>query len=133
MDTAFSPDASRLLTFGLNKTAMIWNIPQRKIERMLGVNHDQRIDVGQFSPDGRFMVTGSRDNSAWIVDGTESQGMFRLWHKFWVLSADFSRNGEMLVTTSNKLYLWHTRSGEELAVWEPPGRYHSEARFSPER
>ena len=132
LGAAFTPDAKRLLTFGRDKRALIWDIVQGKIAGSAPVRHDQEINVGQYSPDGRLLVTGSRDNSAWIVDTARNEPMFRLWHKFPVTSADFSPAGKILATTSDKVYLWHAASGTQLAVLEPPIRYESAARFSPD-
>jgi WD40 repeat protein len=104
----------------------------RQREGSTVASHDDGIYVGQYSPDGHLIATGSRDDSAWIVDTVTGQGLFRLWHKFWVQSADFSRNGDILATTSDKVYLWDTGSGTQLAVFDAPSKYQSGVNFSPD-
>jgi WD40 repeat protein len=128
----FAPDPGRLLSFGRDKRALVWDVAAGRVEKTIPVEHDQGITAAQYSGDGRLLVTASRDNSAWIVDAVRGVPLFRLWHKFPVTSVDFSPNGRILATASDKLYLWHTGSGTELAVLDAPKRYESAARFSPD-
>jgi WD40 repeat protein len=89
----------------------------------------------KFSPDGRQLVTGSRDKTArfWSVETGRPTGM-ALEHSDWVEDVCFSGDGKRLATASNGagIRIWSTETGEALG---PPLEQSSrewEVTFSPD-
>src|SRR5262249_27590762 len=74
---AWSPDARRVLTVG-GYDAQAWQLDQRKLTMRLGPH--RAVAAAGFSSDGRFVVTGSWDESfkIWNVDGNAAQSLHRV-------------------------------------------------------
>ena len=62
-----------------------------------------RVRDASFSPDGKYLVTTSTDNTAKLseLEGDQWQEKVTLRHSAWVESASFSPDGKLLVTTSS--------------------------------
>jgi hypothetical protein len=91
-----------------------------------------------FSPDGRILATGSRDNNAQFWDLRSGKLLASpppQQRSAFVLAVAFSPDGQTLATGSvdHTLQFWSARSGEPLA---PPSRLQSlvwTVAFSPDR
>jgi WD40 repeat protein len=111
----FSPDGSRLLTASEDWTARVWRVsssvtvgagarrsetaPVDLIWQPLRLRHGYRVNHAEFSPDGRYVVTASRDQTACVWDAdTGRQLTPRLRHLGPVTHASFSRGGRELLT-----------------------------------
>ena len=74
-----------------------------------------------FSPDGRHVVSGSRDTTLRLWDVTTGQAVGRLWygHRHNVYTVAFSPDGRHIVSGSqdNTLRLWDAATGQ--AIGEP--------------
>ena len=73
LQTAFSPDGSRIVTASADKTARVWDVATGKALAVLR-GHDDLVHSAEFSPDGKYIVTASRDRTARLwgaADGTE--------------------------------------------------------------
>jgi WD40 repeat protein len=85
-----------------------------------------------FSPDGRQLVTGSRDKTArfWSVATAQPTGL-ALEHRGWVEDVCFSRDGKRLATAGEGIRIWSAETGEKLG---PPFEKSSswEVAFSPD-
>jgi len=64
------------------------------------LRHEERINSGSFSPDGRLLVTASEDATARVWDTATGGLVIQLSHDFAVKSASFSPDGRRLVTAS---------------------------------
>lgn len=95
---AFSPDASRLASFG--KTARLW---ESSTGIALAVLHGQtdRVSALAFSPNGRLLVTGGLDGKTILWDITTGRPLRDLEkHAAEVTAIAFSPDGNLLLTGS---------------------------------
>jgi WD40 repeat protein len=78
--------------------------------------HTNYVTSVAFSPDGQFIVSGSRDNTVRMWDtatGTERHTMHG--HHDWVSSVSFSPNGQFIVSSSHDetVRVWDATTGTE--------------------
>jgi WD40 repeat protein len=65
------------------------------------MQHQGWVLCAEFSPDGKRVVTASRDKKAQVWDSaTGSPVGAAMQHQGWVLSAEFSPDGKRIVTAS---------------------------------
>jgi WD40 repeat protein len=74
--------------------------------------HTDAVNDAVFSPDGRYVVTASRDHTAWVWDWQHRIGTVLAGHTESVNSAAFSTDGHYVVTASSdqtaRVWDWHT-------------------------
>ena len=102
------------------------------------MNHDNIVKSAVFSPDGKYIVTASYDNTAKIWDAQSGQQVGEtMKHDDDVCSASFSPDGKYIVTASwdNTAKIWDAQSGQQVgeamkhdgdvrsAVFSPDGKY----------
>ncbi len=110
LSLAFSPDSHMLVSGGGNGELRWWDtVTQKEISpppRQVGGQtvtsdfaHRQNIFALAFSPDGRYLVTGSEDNTARLWDTRSRQPIHLMpGHTDIVYAAAFSPDGRTLVT-----------------------------------
>jgi WD40 repeat protein len=115
----FSPDGQQVVTASQDATAQIWKVDGEPLAALTGHGIGAENSTGLagvltavFSPDGKRVVTASQDGTARVweissgrfaqVSGRPSWRMFaRLaGHTSWVFSAEFSPDGQRVVTIS---------------------------------
>ncbi|HEY8209545.1 MAG TPA: WD40 repeat domain-containing protein [Myxococcaceae bacterium] len=104
--------------------------PRRSILR-----HSDPVMSAVFSPDGKRIVTASRDDTACIWDAGSGKRLAVLsGHTGWVWSAAFSPDGQRVLTASldNTARLWDAASGRQLAVLSGHPLSLLNAAFSPD-
>jgi len=97
--------------------------------------HSDHVDSVAFSPDGRRVVSGSRDKSARIWDASSGQQLLMLsGHTGGLNDAQFSPDGREVVTAAadRTARLWDAASGKELRVLSGHTDYLASATFSPD-
>jgi len=118
-----SPDGKRLVAGGWNGLSRIWTIDSDDPPVILPHEQTSFVNAVSFSPDGKFVVTGSSDRTG---------GYLRLWdagtgklvkkldgHEDTVLSVMFSRDGKRLLTSSydETARLWNVETGGLLQTF----------------
>lgn len=81
----------------------MWSVDSAFTEYDLGpIGHAKKVRDVTFAPDGPFLVTTSRDNTAAIWDLRDSSNIATLRHQGYVQEASFSSDGRYLVTTNDR-------------------------------
>ncbi|MCQ3974873.1 MAG: hypothetical protein DPW09_15640 [Anaerolineae bacterium] len=145
---AFSPDSKWLTTGSLDNTARIWDIvtgeeisrmiheglPQGRFTRFINSNSlagstirdspEGGVPTVAFSPNGKWLATGSWDNTARIWEASTGQEVTYLSHEEVVRNLEFSPDGQWLMTTSGVITdllpaerLWEVSTGQEM-FWQ---------------
>ena len=93
------------------------------------------LTSAQFSPDGQWVVTASRDNTARLWDATNGKPIGQpMKHEGMVNSARFSPNGQRTVTASadKTARLWDSASGKPVGEPMEHEDVVNSAQFSPD-
>jgi WD40 repeat protein/transcriptional regulator with XRE-family HTH domain len=123
---AFSPDGTRLVTNNYNPVVTVWSLPHtlsssgapaagKALLTLSG--HTDVVEAVAYSPDGRWIATGSRDGTARVWDAATGAGLLTLaGHTTSVVSVAFSPDGTHLATGSldGTAKLWDVASGQLL-------------------
>lgn len=98
---AFNRDGSLVVTASADGTARVWDAATGASAGELR-GHYKSVNSALFSPDGKHIVTGSDDASVRIWDATTftSVKVVGGTHPEAVLNAEFSPNGQFIVTVS---------------------------------
>jgi WD40 repeat protein/serine/threonine protein kinase len=131
---AFSPNGKFVLSGGQEKKdnqIRLWNLAGYQEVRVLhatvlaGQDEDAVLSA-RFSPDGRQIVTASRDRTAslWDVASGNRLRQFEEGHEFLATSAVFFPDGRRLATGAgdNSVRIWDVALGTQLQVLAPTGR-----------
>ena len=100
VSASFSPDAKRVVTASMDKTARVWDADTGT---PVGepMTHGAAVSSARFSPDGKRVVTASWDKTARVWDaGTGKPVSEPMTHGEWVGSASFSPDDMRVVTAS---------------------------------
>ncbi len=130
-----------LVTAGEDGTAKIWKVPEGTLWRTLFLDktgregHSDAIVQAMFSPNGRWVATASRDETARFWDATTGKQRAVLkGDNTPMTSLDFNTSGSLLVTTTRggETSIWRTRTKELKLLHEPLKQHHavSDADFS---
>lgn len=132
----FSPDGRRLLTATRRNAAQVWDVSSGRalgspLEHQMGRANSEDFLGGlhpiyaEFSPDSRWVVTGSVDNTAqiWDAETGRRQGA-PLPHPDWVTFVRFSPDGKLLGTACKDgvARLWDAATGQAIG----PSFHHEE-------
>jgi len=89
----------------------VWSVTERRLLWALE-GHRRLLDALAFSPDGRWLASGSKDNSVrlWDMEAGEQHAVLE-GHTNWVWAVSFSADGTRLYSAS---------ADETARVWEVP-------------
>lgn len=129
----FSPYHDSILTVG-GRDARLWN--GVTAQQLMAFHPHGVVASASYSPDGKWLVTGSWDNSAKIWNTQTGQAEMKLEQKHtgYVNTVRYSPNGDRIVTASDDgtSKIWDAHSGEMLLSLDQPGTHVKSAVFSPD-
>jgi len=136
----FSPDGRRCVSASEDKTAVVWELGDvtasnlhpgdegaissksgSVINTLLG--HEDNVNTCRFSPDGRRIVTGSRDRTLKLWDAGDGVEIMTFeGHKASIAACGFLPDGQHVVSLSwdQSVHVWDTESGEIVARYILP-------------
>jgi WD40 repeat protein len=140
---AFSPDGKYVLTGSSDKTAKLWDTATGALVRTFSdptsvvrtsVEMKRSSHSVAFSPDGKYVLTGSDDGTPKLWDAATG-AVVRIFsgHTNIVRSVAFSPDGKYVLTggLDNTARLWNAATGEEVRTFRLTGWVLSVA-FSPD-
>ena len=115
-----------------DKAAHLWNAETGTL--IAALPHDDFIYSGQYSTDGKRIVTASADGSARIWNATNGALLVSLRHEGKVYRAEFSRDNARVVTASadKTARIWDAASGELKQTLRGHNSAMRLAQFSPD-
>ncbi len=135
---AISPEGRYIAAGGWDGVVKIWQRGSDEPPRVIPHAPTSFVNDLDFSPDGRWLATGSSDREGgylrlWNVETSELVRRFD-GHDDTVLSVRFSKQGDHLLTSSydNTARLWDVESGQLLQTFVGHDWWVWSARFSPD-
>ena len=137
-NSAFSHDG-KLIVYCSHKKIGIWNVQSREqIATLEG--HTDDVNSVAFSPDGKYIVSGSVDGTTglWNVQSKKQIALLKGTNRFgfaWsVNSVAFSADGKYIVSGDDNgiVCLWNVQSKKEIANLEVHGTSITSVAFSPD-
>lgn len=116
----FSPDGRSIVTGGQrNHVGVIhwWDAASGELVRTLD-GHKNNVQSLAFSPDGRYLLSTSRDSRVILWDGQNGTKLREFAGvRGWVFSASFAPDGRRVLigTSEGASQLWDVTTGEKLA------------------
>lgn len=112
----FSPDGLFLATSSL-QTANIWELSSGKLIHSLKGHSTWVYSIG-FSPNGKYIITSSYDNTSKIWDVTSGKLVLPLEEPIQIHSAKFSKDGKYIITTllDGSVKIWNGDNPAELLL-----------------
>ncbi len=118
-NVAFGPSGRHMASVGAGRWVILWELPEE-----LGTREGEAAPLGRpldghtgqvyavaYSPDGKTLATGSRDQAIilWDVDSAEALGPPLEAHEGWVMGLAFSPDGHSLASASadGTVRIWH--------------------------
>ena len=127
----FSPDGQSFAVGGLDDYVSILNIKGEEIMRLVG--HTKTVQSVRYSPNGKFIVTGSGDHSAKIWDASDGAQLMNLeGHTDNIFCVAYSPNENYIASAGmdNIAILWDATSGKKIFQLKGHKREVSEVAFS---
>lgn len=131
---SFSPDGTRAISGGGERTVDIWNLDNnKKIIRF--PNQNSSVYAVSFSPDGKFCLSGNHDAILCLWDIQTEREIRRFQgHTAPIRSVTFSPDGKFALSASDDLTvrLWEVNTGQEISCLKRHWRSVYSVAFSPD-
>ena len=115
LDATFSPDGKSILATNWY-SAVLYDLEGNILQTFTG-GHSFPVNTLAFSPDGKRILTGSRDNTSklWDLKGRELKSL--IGHTDWVNAVAFSPDGKTIITGSRNglIKRWDVEGGNQQA------------------
>ena len=125
LSAAFSPDGKRIVTGGgefgsqgvpVQTEAKVWDAATgRQLFAISG--HQSPVWSVAFSPDGKRIVSGSRDGMVRVSDAATGQEVLTLKCDSELASVAFSPDGKRIVSGGGPVKVWDATTGQELLTF----------------
>jgi len=105
------------------------------LDRTIGARHVRDVNHAEFSPDGKYIVTASNDDTAIVWDAITGEPIHTLKkHRSAVNHAEFSPDGKYIVTASSygTAIVWDAITGEPIHTLKKHLWRVNHAEFSPD-
>jgi hypothetical protein len=138
---AFSQDGKHLASASFDKTVRVWNVgrignssaaPEFK-EEHVHAGHSDFVYAVAFSPDGKYLVSASKDRTVKMVEAMSGKSAFTFsGMNEDVLAVAFSPDGKQVVSSGFEagLYWWNPQTGERSRLQGGHGVATNELAFS---
>ena len=114
----FSADGTKLVSGADDGMVQIWDAKTMEPLRLIRVS-DSAVQVTEFSPDGKTILTASRDRSLRLFEVSTGKQIreFEQQHQWSILAARFSPDGMRVVSGSedNQAIIWDVTTGQPIA------------------
>ena len=114
----YSPDGKRVVTCGLGRDIVVWNVESGKAVLTLKGHTDDVVAV-KFSPNGRYIASGGVDKALILWDALTGEILRKNTdHLDYVRDVAFSPNSKMLASAGwdGQALVFDTFSGQRLAT-----------------
>jgi WD40 repeat protein len=128
---AFSPDGSRVATIGSDNIVRVLNAASGRVLALLK-GHDDPVTGASFSPDGKLILTFSKEAILW--DSVSGNRLARLDGQGEISEGEFTPDGTRIVTRAGReIWVWQASGGEPIAkLVESEGRNFDSMIVSPD-
>ena len=130
VNLAVSPDNNYAVMVAVNSEIYLLDLINKTKSVLQG--HEDAITSVAFSPDGKYVLTGSLDNTACVWDVTHPQAAPRVLHHhndpntYDPVSAVFSSNGRFILTGFlNNAYVWNATDQATTPIITVSYKHHS--------
>lgn len=125
----FSPDGTTLASDSMDNkkdgtwTIALWDVKTGKRKATLKGHLDGPVDCLAYSPDGKTLASGCRDDTVKLWDvATGQEKATLLGHRNWVMSVSWSPDGKTLASGSrdHTIILWDVATAKAKATLKGP-------------
>jgi WD40 repeat protein len=111
----FSPNGLQIATGTEGGIVSVWNLTQGS-PVVNTDKHNGEVLTLEFSPDGRYLVSGGADGVAVVLDAKTGAELYRSLHSDQVRDIAFSKDSKRFVTASKDRFIrvWDADSGKQL-------------------